>query len=211
MHRGLCVCALIPSLETRTRLVLVLHRFEDFKPTNTGRLAAECITNSAIVLRGDRAIRNPPLELPSGTQPLILFPARDAILLETAAAASPLPVTLIVPDGSWRQAARVRHRVPGLSALPCVALGPGAPSSYRLRTESDPRHLSTIEAVARAFGVLEGPEVQRAIERPFHAMIDRMLWVRGLLDAGAVAGGIPTGAERHDPWSGLQGRSAEDS
>jgi hypothetical protein len=59
--------------------------------------------------------------------------------------------------------------------------------------------------------MLEGPEVQRAIERPFHAMIDRMLWVRGLLAPDAVAGGIPAGAERHDPWSGLRPRGAVDS
>jgi DTW domain-containing protein len=208
MHRSLCICELIPALVTRTRLVLVMHRFEDFKPTNTGRLAAECLTNSAIVLRGDPALKNPPLDVPPETQPAFLFPARDAQPLERVAAASSLPLTLIVPDGSWRQAGRVRQRVPGLRELPCVTFPPGAPSCYRLRTESDPRHLSTLEAVARAFGVLEGPEVQRAIERPFHAMIDRMLWVRGLLEADAVAGGIPAGAVRHDPWSGVTAGSA---
>src|SRR5689334_14281839 len=42
MHRGLCICALLPRISTRTRVVLVLHQLEALKPTNTGILAAKC-------------------------------------------------------------------------------------------------------------------------------------------------------------------------
>ena len=52
MHRTLCICGLLPRLETRTRVVLVVHQLEADKPTNTGLLAARCLTNSAIVYRG---------------------------------------------------------------------------------------------------------------------------------------------------------------
>jgi DTW domain-containing protein YfiP len=55
MHSSLCVCALIPTLETRTRLVLVIHRAEDRKPTNTGRLAFEHPVTRA------RVVTNAPL------------------------------------------------------------------------------------------------------------------------------------------------------
>lgn len=204
MHFGLCLCALVPRLVTRTRLIIVMHRFEYYKPTNTGLLASSCLVNSEVVIRGDVDRGNPPLELSAGSLPLVLFPGPGAEDLETIAPTLPpsRPVTLIVPDGSWRQAARMRRRVPGLNEHPCVSLGLGAPSTYRLRRERDPRHLSTIEAVARALGVLEGPEVQQAIERPFHAMVDRALWVRGALADEDVSGGIPEGALRHDPKSG---------
>ena len=40
MHRSLCICALLPRLETRTRVVLLLHQLEIVKPTNTGLVAA---------------------------------------------------------------------------------------------------------------------------------------------------------------------------
>jgi len=59
--------------------------------------------------------------------------------------------------------------------------------------------LATLEAIARAMGILEGPEVQAALERPFRAMVERTLWSRGSVAAEDVSGGIPTGTVRHDP------------
>ena len=52
VHTSLCVCALIPRIATRTRLLLVIHRREERKPTNTGRLAIECLSNSQVLVRG---------------------------------------------------------------------------------------------------------------------------------------------------------------
>ena len=52
LHRSVCICALLPRIQTRTRLVLVLHQLEARKPTNTGLVAARCLTNSAVVYRG---------------------------------------------------------------------------------------------------------------------------------------------------------------
>jgi len=40
MHRSLCICALLPRLETSTRVVFILHQLEANKPTNTGLMAA---------------------------------------------------------------------------------------------------------------------------------------------------------------------------
>ncbi len=208
MHIGLCVCELIPRIETRTRLVLVIHRYEDRKPTNTGRLAASCLSNSEVIVRGhpprDRALSER-VHLPEGVRPLVLFPSDDAVPLADLAR-SPEPVHLIVPDGTWRQASKVRQRVPGLEQVPCVSLPPGPPSLYRLRAEAHATGLATMEAIARAFGVLEGPEVREALERVFLAMVERTLWARGAIATNDVASGIPRGAERHDPSSGLAGR-----
>src|ERR1700690_2500049 len=55
MVRHDCLCDLIPRIETRTRVVLVLHQLEDRKTSNTGRLAHRCLPNSEIVIRGDPA------------------------------------------------------------------------------------------------------------------------------------------------------------
>ena len=169
MLGGLCVCALMPSprIETRTRLVLVIHRFEDRKPTNTGRLAAECLANSTVIVRGHEATPTPPIAWDPGTQPLFLFPHEGATALSGLAVAPDRPVTLIVPDGNWRQASKVRQRVPGLRDVPSVFLPAGEPSSYRLRSEAHPLGLSTMEAIARAMGLLEGEPVRRALELCF--------------------------------------------
>ena len=52
MHLSLCICALLPRIETRTRVVLIIHQLESLKPTNTGAVAARCLPNSAVVYRG---------------------------------------------------------------------------------------------------------------------------------------------------------------
>jgi DTW domain-containing protein YfiP len=204
MHGSLCVCALIPRVETRTRLLLVIHRFEARKPSNTGGLAALCLPNSEVLVRGHEGSPTAPFTRDDLRVPLFLFPHEGARPLADFAA-SPLPLTLIVPDGTWRQASKVRQRVPGFRDIPCVSLPHDAPSIYRLRSEAHGHGLATIEAIARAMGILEGPHVRQALEHVFQAMVERTLWARGEIATAAVTGGIPEGAMRHDPRSGLLG------
>jgi DTW domain-containing protein len=198
LHQTLCICALIPRIETRTRLVVFVHRREHKKPTNTGRLATLCLPNSEVVVRGEATpglLAFPP---EPGRLQLLLFPDEGATPL--AGLATPdRPVTLVVPDGNWRQAARMRKRIPGLSDLTCVSLPGDRPSPYPLRSETHPQGLSTLEAIARAMGILEGQEVQRALERALELMASRTLWARGTLATADVPGGIPEGVMRHDP------------
>lgn len=209
MHQSLCVCALIPRLETKTRVLLVIHRSEIKKPTNTGRLATDCLVNSEMVVRGHPETHTEPLRFPAGSTPILLYPADDAVpLVDLAPSLAGSRVTLIVPDGNWRQAAKVRNRIPGLRDLPCVTLPTSAtkPSVYRLRVEHLEHGLATIEAVARALAIFEGPEgpaIEAALELPFRAMVERTLWARGHLETDEVTGGIPEGALRHDPESGV--------
>jgi DTW domain-containing protein len=202
MHMGLCVCPLVPRIETTTRLVLVIHHTELRKPTNTGHLGAACLVNSEVHVRGLEGAPSAPIEWGDRT-PLLLFPHEgEAEVLEPTAA----PVALIVPDGNWRQASKVRARVPGLKDVRCVTLPPGPPSIYRLRSEPHPEGLATMEAIARAMGILEGAHVQEALERVFRAMVERTLWARGAIATEDVTGGIPDSATRHDPRSGLGAR-----
>jgi DTW domain-containing protein len=131
----------------------------------------------------------------------LVYPSEGARSL-TEFAESSRPLTLIVPDGNWRRAFKVRTRVPELCDVPCVTLPPGPPSIYRLRAEAHGHGLATVEAVARALGILEGPEVQHAIEHVFRVMVERTLWARGAIQTQHVTDGIPDGAMRHDPRSG---------
>ena len=207
MHTSLCVCPLVPELATRTRLVLVIHRAEDRKPTNTGRLAVLAMKNSEVILRGATSEPTPAQVWSDGTRPLFLFPHEDAVPIESLAVVpgDQRPVTLIVPDGNWRQASKVRNRVAGMRDVPCVSLPIAAPSIYRLRSEAHPFGLATLEAIGRALRVLEGdqgPEVERALLHVFRAMVERTLWSRGDFETEDVTGGIPEGALRHDPRSG---------
>jgi DTW domain-containing protein YfiP len=189
----------VPRLELRTRVVLLVHQLELRKPTNTGRLAARCLPGSTMVVRGGPALPSDAAWVEAAA-PVLLFPDGDAQPLERWRD-SPDPVTLLVPDGTWRQAARTRRRLPGLLALPCAALPAPAPSVYRLRS-ARPGRLSTMEAITRALGILEGPDVEAALLHILQVMIDRMLWSNGRLPGDSVTGGVPVGAVSHDPLSG---------
>jgi DTW domain-containing protein YfiP len=172
-----CLCDRVPRIETRTRVVVVLHQLETRKPSNTGHLALRCLPNSDVVIRGrlDRSTDAPDWTVHG--DPVLLFPHEEARPLERWRDHA-RPVTLIVPDGTWRQAARVRRRVPGLDAVPCAYVARDARSNYRLRHTLDPSRLSTIEAIAEALAVLEpsNAETTRAsLLEIFGVMVERSL------------------------------------
>ncbi len=185
MHLGLCVCDAAPHLDVRTRLLLVMHHRETQKNTATGHLALMSLANSELRLHGDR---NTPLDLSDvdGTtrRVLLLFPSDDAMpLTREFALCDPRPMTLVVPDGNWRQASKIGRRVPGLEHAARVKLPPGPLSRYRLRSESRAEGLATCEAIARAFGILETPRVQAQLESLFDLMVERTLMTRGVQQA----------------------------
>jgi DTW domain-containing protein len=169
-----------------------MHQLEARKPTNTGRLAVRCLPNSEQVLRGqldgerpieDPVAAGPPAWLVRAAGPVLLFPHEEARPLATFRE-RPGPLTLVVPDGTWSQAVRARRRVPGLADIPCAALPPGLVSGYRLRHDPRAGRVSTLEAIAHALGVLEGPAVAEALLEVHRIAVERTLQVRGQLARG---------------------------
>lgn len=178
MYRTSCLCALEPRLVTRSRLVLLVHYREARKPTNTGQLAARCLVGSRVAIVGDRT-RPLPAPLVDPTEhAVLLYPGDGAVPL----AATDRPTTVIVPDGNWRQAAKMGRRVPGLDQLPRVTLDDPRPTEYRLRAEPRAGGLATLEAIARAWRILEGeagPAIEAALLDIFRVMVARTLALRG--------------------------------
>jgi DTW domain-containing protein YfiP len=199
LQRAVCVCDLLPTLPTRTRLILLLHQLEARKPTNTGRLALRCLPSSAFALRGraddgssDLEAQAPPDWLETAERPVLLFPGAGSVPLASLVdPADARPVTLVVPDGTWSQAARARKRFPGLDAIPCAHLPLDLVSTYRLRHDPRPGHLSTLQAIAHALGILEGPAIAEALLRVHQIAVERTLYTKGRLPADAVTGGLP--------------------
>jgi DTW domain-containing protein len=204
MHATLCLCALVPRLATRTRLALVVHYREARKPTNTGQLAARCLERSTVTIVGER---DQPVRLPTvvdDEQPVLLFPGDDAVPIARFAGTG-RPVMLVVPDGTWRQASKLRRRISSIAALPCVGLPEALATEYRLRTEHRTGGLATFEAIARALRILEadaGPAIEAAMTAVFRVMVERTLWFRGALRNELVTDGIPPAAIANDPRGG---------
>lgn len=167
-------------MQTETRLALIWHRDEERKPTNTGRVAVHSLLNSETYIRGikDQPVDLSPLEDPK-RRVLVLFPTSGVrVLTREVVEESPLPITLIVPDATWGQARTIVRREPILARAEKVIPPPGPPTRYLLRHAHDTSNLGTAEAIARAFGVLEGPKVQTEIERMFELMVQRTLEMR---------------------------------
>lgn len=180
MHVDLCLCAQLPQLELATRVVLIMHHREVSKTTATGPLALRALKGSSLCVHGEPGSL---LDLSGEHVPdrrvLLLFPREDAQpLTAELLARDPRPVTLLVPDGNWRQASRASRRIPGLAQAECVVLAAGAPTRYRLRHEPKEGGLATFEAIARALGVLESAAVQQELEVLFERMVQATLSTR---------------------------------
>jgi DTW domain-containing protein YfiP len=181
MHLPRCICAEIHRIALDTRLILVMHHREEKKPTATGPLALELLVNSELRIHGRLET---PLDLSDLVVPdrrtLLLYPGEDAQILSPGfLERDPRPVNLIVPDGSWRQAARMGKRLPGLRSIERVRLPEGPPTRWGVRREFHAHCLSTFEAIARTLGILESPAVQRSMEELFDLMVERTFQANG--------------------------------
>jgi len=186
LHQLRCLCSEIPRLQLRTRVSLIVHTRELRRTSNTGRLAVAALVNSDMHIRGLQAF---PLQLQDffkpQTQGLLLFPSEDAVdLTPDFVKGFGLPIHLVVPDGNWRQASKVATRYPELKSLPRVKLARPKDAVAHLRAESDQNGMATLQAVALALGVCEGPSTERALLELYELKLARTL-------AGRRGGALP--------------------
>lgn len=174
-----CLCALIPQLDSRTRVLLLQHPSEVSHALNTARLAALGLTHAQLRVGEvfddlDQLINQP------GYQARLLFPGEDAqVLTAYELADKSLPLLLVVPDGTWRKVRKLLHLNPVLAQLPRVTLPQGAVSRYRLRKAPGPGALSTLEAIVQALEILEAPTSFAPLLRPFEALIEGQIEAMG--------------------------------
>jgi DTW domain-containing protein YfiP len=172
-----CLCPLIPSLDSRTRVLLLQHPSEVNHALNTARLAALGLKNAELIV-GEVFEDLPGLLNQSGYRAHLLFPGEDAQPMQ-ACAVTEEPLLLVVPDGTWRKARKMLHLNPLLAALPRVTLAQGGVSRYRLRKAPGPGALSTVEAIVQALETLEAPTTFTPLLRPFEALIEGQIAAMG--------------------------------
>lgn len=155
----LCLCAEIPRVYTRTRVLLLQHVVELGKKSNTGLLASLALTHCQRLVYG---ARTEPLDTALLTEPgtWLLFPDGTPAPPE-----APAPRQLVVLDGSWSQARRMTQRLPELRRLPRLVLPPPEPGTLQLREPTHPSGMSTLDAIARAVALLEGAQTAAPLER----------------------------------------------
>ncbi|HTF96376.1 MAG TPA: DTW domain-containing protein [Cellvibrio sp.] len=152
-----CICQWRPLLDSRSEFILLMHRDEVFKPTNTGRLIADIFPAHTHVFcwsRTEPDERLLTLLADPRRRCLIVFPEEAS---EAAANARELVTelvddgkinTFILLDGTWKQSGRMFHLSRWLDAYPCVVLPDVNARGYGVRKSHQDNYLSTAEAAA---------------------------------------------------------------
>ena len=158
LQQALCLCAQVRPIAHRTEVVVLRHWVESSKNSNTARIAALALERCAIHDLGrDLEPRQVGILARPGTW--LLFPDGDAV----TAPPHPAPERVLVLDGSWHQARRMRQRLAGLRGLPILCLPPPPAPIERLRTPPRRGNMATIEAIAAALELLDGAEPAAAL------------------------------------------------
>lgn len=169
-----CVCEHIKPFTIETNVSLVVHVRELKLTSNTAQFAQKMLPDQAqIMIRGrmNEKFESAPILERSG-RPLFLYPHEDALELnDDFKTKYPGPYHLIIPDGNWQQARKVRQREEGFSQLPAVKLPEGILAEYGLRKAIHPEWVSTYEAMAHALGILEGTHITEKLMAFFRAWV----------------------------------------
>lgn len=166
LQRRVCLCAAIPTVVTRTRIVIVRHHLERWRSSNSGRLAHLALPNSEIVDHGGTA---GVAVLPSLAGAWLVFPEGEPVVTSPV----PAPRQLVVLDATWSQARRMFRKLSGLRGLPILRLADAPMPAARLRESPAPGRVSTIEAIARALRLIEGEAPAAALEALFAVAVAR--------------------------------------
>lgn len=174
LRREICICSILPKVQTRTEILILRHVRESGHPSNTGRLVALAMPNSRIVScgGGDRiGLSSPDDELLSAPGTWLLWPDGPGASPDRPERMPPARV--VVLDATWRQARRLFSRTPILQTMPRLTLPAPAGNRERLREQRRSDGMSTLEAVAAAIARLEGARVAEPMEELYDEVVRR--------------------------------------
>ena len=111
----------------------------------------------------------------------LLYPGEEAVsvddyVLDEQRQNSCSNATIVLLDGSWREAKSILSKSPILQTLPKLTLKMGEPSEYVVRSQPAPGGLSTLEAAVRAIEVLEQkPGLLDSLLTPLRALCNTQI------------------------------------
>ena len=178
-----CLCDVVPRIELRTKVCLVIHHRELSRSSNTGLLAIRALVNSEVRVRGEQREALDLKELLTARyRSLLFYPSADAVELnEALVLQDSRPIQLLVPDGTWRQARKINFRHPELRDLPKVKISTPNNSTFQLRAQSKPERMATLQAIAEGLGIIEGDGVRTELMKLYQMKIERTLKARGII------------------------------
>ncbi|ACE84400.1 DTW domain protein [Cellvibrio japonicus Ueda107] len=180
-----CICNWRPRLASRCEFVLLMHRDEVFKPTNTGRLIADVLPGQTHVFCWSRTEPEPAL-LNLLADParlcLLVFPVENApghALVSHLPSGDQRIPTFILLDGTWKQSGRMFHLSRWLDGIACIKLPDTRERGYAVRKSHQEDYVSTAEAAALCMAVANEEDNARVLSDYFALFNHHYLATRG--------------------------------
>ncbi|KAF0692524.1 Aste57867_16408 [Aphanomyces stellatus] len=168
---SVCFCDLIPSPKLTTRFHI--HCIQHPNEAKRKALSSVPLLEHALAQFTLEVATQTTMLQDDSSPTVLLFPGPDATILSPTSLRSNL--TLVVVDGTWKEAKKIVQHDPRLQSLPRVLVHCDQASLYgTLRKEPLDGCVSTLEAVAEAISVLEGQrDTQATLLRAFGTAVAR--------------------------------------
>ncbi|CAM3347932.1 tRNA-uridine aminocarboxypropyltransferase [Halomonas lysinitropha] len=177
-----CLCPYRVTAESEAKVWLLTHPLEHYKPTNTGRLIVDLLSDTEVftwyrTVPDERLLA---LLVDERYAPFVIFPddqpdyADRVVDMEAVTAAKEgnrTPVFIIL-DGTWRQARRIFRKSPYLDRLPVLPLATPRLTRYRLRKPASAEHLCTAEVAIELLRQAGDGEAAELLDDYFDAFND---------------------------------------
>lgn len=183
-----CICEFKSSVEAKVEFVVLMHRYETYKPTNTGRLIADSIAQTHVIEWQGRKEPGEQLArlLSDNTYfPVIVFPPSDDYLdrmtSSSVVIADGRKPLLILLDGTWRQARRMFRHSDYLQHLPVISLDELRESQYGLRKAIHEGQLCTAEVAIALLEQMDDLPAAQHLNHYFKRFNEHYIASRGRL------------------------------
>lgn len=180
-----CLCATIQPQAARSHFCLMMYDTEPMKPSNTGRLIADILPETAAFQWSRTEADTTLLQLLAAPdyQPYVVFPAsyaspeRVVTRLPAAVPGAPAPLFIML-DGTWPEARKMFRKSPYLDRLPVFALEDERPTeAYLLREAQRAEQRCTAEVAAALLTLAGDDTAARALHQ--HFALFRRQYLRG--------------------------------
>ena len=183
-----CLCPFKPSIKSLCEFILLMHRNEVFKPTNSGRLVADILPKQTHVFcwsrtQPDSALLQ--LLADPGRECFIVFPAdtsesatHNHPVVTSLSGSDKIP-TFILLDGTWKQSGRMFHLSHWLDGIACITLPATITRGYSVRKSHQEDYVSTAEAAALCLEKACEPDNSALLLKYFQVFNEHYLATRG--------------------------------
>ena len=173
-----CICESISPVNSHIQFHILQHPTEAKVAKNTARLLQLCHADTTI-WHGEKPEDFDALQQELANTPkhkILLYPTETAIPLneyrlplDGSTFTTPNNITVLLIDGTWKKAYKIKQLNPWLNAYTCVHIS-HTESEYIIRKAKRPDFLSTIEAAEKCINQLDPHANTRPLQRALKAL-----------------------------------------